>query len=264
MPVLQLPDTFLAYETEGQGEPVVFLNGIMMSIASWAQQRRFFSGQYQCIFHDFRDQLLSGKATQSYKMEVHVQDLERLLDHLGVQQCHIVGTSYGGEVGMLFALAHPERVKTLSVIASVPYSDALLRLQVGLWRQAAVFSGQWLYETLAAFSFSAGFLGAQPDFIRNGIERVASLPPDYFYGFARLCDAFLELDIRDQLIHIQVPTLIVSPGADILKVPHYSRYMAARIPGAQLWEIPGAGHAVVLEQPDVVNQKLAEFISHTS
>jgi len=264
MPALQFPDTFLAYETEGQGEPVVFLNGIMMSIASWAQQRRFFSEQYQCVFHDFRDQLLSGKASAPYSMGVHVSDLERLLDHLGIAQCHLVGTSYGGEVGMLFALAHPERVKTLSVIASVPWSDALLRLQVGLWRQAAVFSGQWLYEILAAFSFSAPFLGAQPDFIRHGMERVSSLPPDYFYGFARLCDAFLELDIRDQLAHIQAPTLIVSPGADILKVPYYSRYMAARIPGAQIFEIPGAGHAVVLEQPDVVNLKLAEFISHSS
>jgi 3-oxoadipate enol-lactonase len=260
MPALQLPDTFLAYETEGQGEPVVFLNGIMMSIASWAQQRKLFSERYQCIFYDFRDQLLSGKVSAPYSMDVHVRDLERLLDHLGVQQCHIVGTSYGGEVGMLFALAHPERVKTLSVIASVPWSDALLRLQVGLWRQAAVFSGQWLYETLAAFSFSAGFLGAQPDFIRNGIERVASLPPDYFYGFARLCDAFLELDIRDQLIHIQAPTLIVSPDADILKVPYYSRYMAERIPGAKLWNISGAGHAVVLEQPELINKGLAEFM----
>lgn len=264
MPVLPLPDTFLSYETEGQGEPVVFLNGIMMSIASWAQQRRYFSGQYQCIFHDFRDQLLSGKASESYNMDVHVKDLKSLLDHLGVEQCHIVGTSYGGEVGLMFALAHPDRVKTLSVIASVPWPDALLRLQVGLWRQAAFFSGRWLYETLAAFSFSSGFLGAQPDFVRIGIERVSSLPPDYFYGFARLCDAFLTLDVREQLADIQCPALIVSPGADILKVPYYSRYMAARIPGAELWEIPGAGHAVVLEQPEAVNQKLAVFISHAS
>ncbi len=261
MPVLQLSDTFLAYETEGQGEPVVFLNGIMMSIASWAQQRRFFSDRYQCIFHDFRDQLLSGKASKSYNMDVHVQDLKQLLDHLGIQQCHVVGTSYGGEVGMLFALAHPERVKTLSVIASVPWADVLLRLQVGLWRQAAFFSGQWLYETLAAFSFSAAFLGAQPDFIRSGIERVSSLLPYYFTGFARLCDAFLTLDIRVQLAEIQCPTLIVSPGADILKVPYYSRYMAERIPGAQLWEIPAAGHAVVLEQPEEINRGLAEFMT---
>lgn len=260
MPVLQLSDTFLSYETGGKGEPLVFLNGIMMSIASWAQHRKFFSSQYRCIFHDFRDQLLSGKSSSAYKMDVHVQDLERLLDYLGVQQCHIIGTSYGGEVGMMFALAHPERVKTLSVIASVPWPDALLRLQVGLWRQAAMMSGQWLYETLAAFSFSAEFLGAQPDFIRSGIERISALPPDYFTGFARLCDAFLTLDIRDQLKYIECPTLIVSPGADILKVPYYSRYMAGRIPGAQLWEIPAAGHAVVMEQPEVVQQGLAQFM----
>lgn len=262
MPALQLTDSIhLAYEVEGEGEAVVFLNGIMMSVASWAQQRRFFSRRYRCVFHDFRDQLLSGKASEPYGMDVHVRDLEQLLDHLGIRECHLVGTSYGGEVGMMFALAHPKRVKTLSVIASVPWPDALLRLQVNIWRQAALFSGQWLYETLAAFSFSAGFLGANPALIRSGIERISSLPPDYFYGFVRLCDAFLGLDIRAQLADIQCPVLVVSPGADILKVPYYSRYMAANIPGAKLWEIPNAGHAVVLEQPEAINEGVGEFIS---
>lgn len=260
MPQLQLADTFIGYETEGAGEPLIFLNGIMMSIASWALQRRHFAQRYQCIFHDFRDQLLSGRSRENYSMEVHADDLACLLDHLGIERCHIVGTSYGGEVGMIFALKYPQRVKTLSVIASVPCSDALLRLQVQLWRRAARFSADWLYELVAAFSFSGRYLGANPDFLRNSIERISSLPPDYFEGFIRLCDAFLQFDIRDQLHQINAPTLIVSPGADILKVPWYSRYMADRIPGAILWELPNAGHAAILEQPEALNKRLEAFL----
>ncbi len=260
MQKLYIEDTFITYDTEGRGEPIVFLNGIMMSVASWALQRPFFTRNYQCIFHDFRDQLLSGRQSTPYSMDVHVHDLTRLLDHLGIDTCHVIGTSYGGEVGMLFALARPERVKSLTVIASVPYSDALLRLQVGLWRQAATFSARWLYEILAAFSFSGKFLGSNPDFLRNGIERLSTFPPDYFDGFARLCDAFLQLDLRDQLSRITAPTLIISPGADILKAPWYSRYMAARIPGALLWEIADAGHAVVMEQPEIVNNRVKTFL----
>ncbi len=257
---LQLTDTFLAYDIEGEGEPVAFLNGIMMSIASWAFQRQYFSPRYRCIFHDFRDQLLSGRLSGDYTMDIHVEDLARLLDHLGIERCHLVGTSYGGEVAMLFALAYPQRVKTLTVIASVPYSDSLLRLQVGLWRRAARFSADWLYELLAAFSFSGQFLGANPDFLRSGVERVSAFPTEYFEGFARLCDAFLRLDIRDRLHRISAPTLIVSPGADILKAPWYSRYMAARIPGAILWEIPDAGHAAVMEQPEAINKRVEIFL----
>ena len=260
MPQLPLDGAFIAYETEGRGEPVVFLNGIMMSMASWAFQRQHFTSRFQCIFHDFRDQLLSSRQPGQYAMDIHVDDLLGLLDHLGIEQCHIVGTSYGGDVGMVFALAHPQRVKTLSVIASVPYSDSLLRLQVHLWRRAALFSADWLYELVAAFSFSGRYLGANPDLVRSGIERVGGFPPDYFKGFARLCDAFLQLDIREQLPHIQAPTLIVSPGADILKAPWYSRYMAGRIPGAILWELPGAGHAAILEQPEAVNKRLETFL----
>jgi len=253
-------DTWLAFDKEGRGEPVVFLNGIMMTMASWGAQRSHFSQNFHCIFHDFRDQMWSGRLTERYSMDIHAEDLVRLLDHIGVERCHIVGTSYGGEVGMLFALAYPDRVSTLTAIACVPWSDALLQFQVGLWRNAARWSAQWLYELLAAFSFSGNFLAAQPEYIQKGIARLSALPPDYFEGFIRLCDAFFKLDLRGQLEKISVPSLIISPGADILKAPWYSRYMAERIPGAILWEVPFAGHAVVLEQPEAINARVEHFL----
>ena len=238
----------------------MFLNGIMMTMASWSAQRNHFSRNFQCVFHDFKDQMWSGRQPESYSMETHAKDLACLLDHIEIDRCHIVGTSYGGEVGMLFALEYPERVRTLTAIACVPWSDLLLQFQVGLWRNAARCSAQWLYELLAAFSFSGNFLAAQPEYAQKGVARLSALPPDYFEGFIRLCDAFLRLDLRGQLEKISVPTLIISPGADILKVPWYSRYMAERITGSILWEIPFAGHAVVLEQPEVINARVEHFL----
>jgi 3-oxoadipate enol-lactonase len=260
MQTFSFDNTWLAYAEEGEGEPLVFLNGIMMTMASWSAQSSYFSRNYRCVFHDFRDQLWSGRHPATYSMHSHASDLARLLDHLGIDRCHIVGTSYGGEVGMLFAMAFPDRVRTLTAIACVPWSDALLQFQVGLWRNAAQWSAQWLYELLAAFSFSGTFLGANPSYIQQGIERLSLLPPDYFEGFIRLCDAFLKLDLSGQLEEIKVPALIISPGADILKAPWYSRYMAEKIPGAILWEIPRAGHAVVLEQPEAINSRVDQFL----
>jgi 3-oxoadipate enol-lactonase len=119
MPVTEIRGTSIAYELAGEGPPLVFLNGVMMTVQSWVFQRRALAGRFRCVLHDFRGQLLSpGRVAH---MSEHVDDLAALLDHLGIESAHVAGTSYGGEVGMMFAAAHPERVRSLAVITSVSH-----------------------------------------------------------------------------------------------------------------------------------------------
>ena len=260
MPLFRQGSTELYWESLGRGEPVAFLNGILMTVDSWKLQTRDFSRRFRCIMHDFRGQARSSKPERPWTLEDHARDFEALLDHLGIETCHVVGTSYGGEVGMLFAARHPGRVRSLAVIASVSEIGADTRRTALEWRRAALEDPMSLYRVMLPTTFSPAFVAANPLMIELGEERVKSCDGAFFNAFAGLIDAFCELHITPLLGQVQCPALIVAGEKDLLKPPRYSRIIADGIAVSELRIAPGSGHAVVLEQPDWLNRALLDFI----
>ena len=245
-------------ETAGDGEPLFLLNGIMMTTASWQLQTRALSEHFRCVLHDFRGQLRSEKPAGPYSMQDHVDDLAALMDELGIESAHLVGTSYGGEVGMMFAGQHPDRVKTLSVIACVSRVDDTLRRGVTEWADVARNRPEDLWEISLPYNYSPRFVETNPAFVEAGRQRVAALPDDWFRALADLCEAFVTLDVH--LGRIQCPTLVICGENDTLKPVRASREIADGIHDSELVVIHGAGHAVVIEKPDEVNAALLHFL----
>lgn len=242
-------------EVVGDGPPLVLLNGIMMTTQSWSPMLPRLASRHRCVLHDFRGQLRSEKPGR-YTLEQHVDDLRALLDELGIERADIVGTSYGGEIGMLFAIAHPERVRKLAVIACVAEADDVLREKVGRWIDVARHDPTHLYEETVHDNFSQAFL--TPRFIELGHERLRTYPPEWFESFAQLCEAALTLHVDPA--KIAAPMLVVCGENDALKPVAHSRAIAGRAPDAQLVVIPNAGHAVVVEKPDAVCAAIEAFL----
>ncbi|MEA2163661.1 MAG: hypothetical protein QOK37_1788 [Thermoanaerobaculia bacterium] len=187
------------HEVIGVGEPLVLLNGIMMTTASWAKQTAALSPHFRCILHDFRGQLRSDKPPAPYSMQMHVDDLLALLDELGVERAHLVGTSYGGEVGMMFAGAHPDRVRSLSVIACVSRVDDSLRDGITLWAETARNAPERLWELSLPYNYSPQFIAANPAFIAVSSQRVSSMPADWYRAwpiFAKRFSLFASICTR--------------------------------------------------------------------
>jgi 3-oxoadipate enol-lactonase len=251
----EINGTTIAYEQTGDGLPLLLLNGVMMTMQSWALQVPRLSARFRCVLHDFRGQLRSAKPG-GYTLAQHVDDLRALLDFLGIERADVAGTSYGGEIGMLFALAHPERVRRLIVIACVAAADDALRKTVGRWIDVARHDPQHLYDATVHDNFSEAFL--TPQFIELGQERLRSYTPEWFEAFAQLCETALTL--RVDLQQIAVPTLVVCGENDALKPVVHSRAIAAAVPNAELVIVPGAGHAVVIEKPDEVCAEIESFL----
>ena len=237
--------------------PVALLNGIMMTVDSWVFQTRALSPYVPLITHDFRGQL-RNLVPGPYELRQHVDDFRELLDREGVDRVHVVGTSYGGEVGMMFALAHPERVASLCVIACVSHVEPPLRASVELWRDTARNAPEQLYDLTAPYNFSPAFL--TDAFLEAGRRRLAKYPPEFFPAFADLCDAFLTLDITARLHEIEAPALVIAGERDVLKPLHYSETIAATIPKAKLHVVPAAPHAVVIEKSHEVNALLFDWL----
>ena len=262
MPYASVNGARIYYEVHGEGEPVIFLNGILANTASWAFQLPVFSREFEVILMDFRGQGRSDKPRMRYTMEMHADDVRALLDHLDVQRAHVVGISYGAEVGMIFALRYPERVRSLVVACAVSHVDRPMRLRADRWLMAArLRSGRFLFLTVVPDIYSDEFLEERWEFVRTTAPRFDEVD---FDAFIELLKSFLELDITDELDKIRAPTLVIAGGEDRVKPPRYSRLIHERIPNSEFVIIEGAGHVVVWEKPAEFNSVVLSFLKKHS
>lgn len=266
MQKIEVGGAALACQIEGSGsETVVLLNGIAMTMAHWMPVvDRLLGAGYRVLLHDMRGQLLSDRPAGPYSLELHARDLAGLMDSLGLDAAHIVGTSYGAEAGLCFARDFPGRCLSLASIDGVSEYDAVLGAAVEAWKAAALSDPRVFYKAIIPWNYSAAYIASHREFLADREAKVASLPRDYFEAFGRLCDAFLAIDLTKDLGSLTCPSLVLVGGADILKPARYSMIIANGIAGSRFQEIPGAGHAVVLEQPEAVADALLGFLAEIS
>lgn len=251
----------IAYQVTGSGsEAIAFLNGIGMTLSMWSGYCEFFSREFTCLTHDTRGQLMSEKPAMDYSMEMHADDLKALLDHLGIAEIHLVGTSYGSEIGQVFAYTYPGMAKTLCVITGVSEVDGLLTAVAESWAEAAVANPVVFFKAVTPWNYSPEYLAKNRDLIRSRQEAMQAMPADLFTAYVRLLQAFQKLDITKNLCRISCPTLVISAEKDILKPPSFGRIIHENIRDSEFVIIPGSGHAVVLEKPDVITGLVYGFI----
>lgn len=138
MPYFETGDARLYYEVHGDPngrETIAFLNGVMASVSSWTLLWPVFErAGFRVILHDFKGQLKSSKPAGPYSFAQHCAEAKALFEHLGVEKLHLVGTSYGGEVAMKFAILYPEMTRSISVIDSVSELDEVCKGFVVGWK----------------------------------------------------------------------------------------------------------------------------------
>ncbi|HUX38195.1 MAG TPA: alpha/beta fold hydrolase [Rectinemataceae bacterium] len=269
MPKALVRGASLHYELSGKagvgGDSVVLLNGIAMSIGNWrpVTEALVASGR-RVLCHDFRGQMLSQKRVGPYSLRGHAEDLAALMDQLGIESADIIGTSYGGEVALEFALAFPAKTASLAVVDSVSFADPMLVAAVEGWKACALADPVAFYRSIIAWNYSAEYIGSNRELLARRETAMASLPRAWFEDFAELCDAFLVIDLKGRLGPIAAPTLVVWAEKDILKGESYSRSLAAEIAGARLSMIGGSGHAVAMERPEALAALLEGFLKEAA
>jgi 3-oxoadipate enol-lactonase len=261
MPDIVANGVRLRYELTGaEGPVIVLLNGIAMSIGHWKPFIEAMKGKYRVLCHDFRGQTLSEKPEGDYSLEQHAEDLSALLDALAIPVAHIVGTSYGSEVAMAFAIAYPERCATLTVIDGVSELDPVLKAAAESWMAAALCDARVFYKTLTPWTYSSAYIAANAAVLARREDSVASLPREWFEGFASLCGAFLKIDLTGKLNRITCPSFVLVGEFDILKHPGFAKIIHESISGSVLEILPGAGHAAVIEQPGPCAARFESFL----
>lgn len=263
MPISNVNGMDFYYEIHGEGEPVVFGNGIFSNTLGWVNQLPAFSKHHQVILYDMRGQGQSDKPDGEYTFEMHADDQMILLENLGISKVHHVGISYGAELGLVFALKYPDAVRSLVACSAVSEIGPLLRDMCLLWRYACeIEDPEMFYRATVPLNFAEPFIREQTEILEKAKERYKTLD---FPALVRLLDAFLMLDITDRLSEISVPTCIIAGEQDILKPAYpYSQLIHDKIPDSEMTIIPGSGHAVTFEQPDEFNSICLGFLRKIS
>lgn len=256
--------TTLTYKIDGSGEPLLLLNGGMMTIAAWDEIAIPLASRFRVIRCDFRGQLLSPGPPQS-DLRDHAADVVALLDELRIDAAHIVGASFGAEVGIVVAAEYPRRVRSLVAATAFDHATAEMSQLAQTVRDTCRDTldggdGRLMFDAMLPTTYGEAYLAANAEMLAARRERVTALPQSWFAGVDAILAAVQYCDLRPLLPQIKCPTLVVVAGLDRTAPPPRGRAIAAGIPHARLVEIPDSAHALVVEQPGRFVDICLEFL----
>lgn len=254
----------LAHEVAGQGPPLLLLNGGLMSLRAWDPVVMRLQTQFTVIRCDLRGQLLSPGAPPA-TLSGHADDVCELLDHLGIDQAHVAGASFGALVGITFAAHHLARVTTLTAMVATDcvtpeMSAGGIALAEACRVAAEGGDGGRVFALIEQGTFSPEYRRAHADELRARRQIISLLPRTWYSGLVALLAALDGLDLRPLLSRITCPTLVLAAGRDETFPVSHSQDLARALPNAHLRIVPEASHGVVLEEPEVVAESIVEFI----
>ena len=256
---IEVEDATLVYEDGGgAGAAVVFLHGLGGSSYSWwAQLSACDAGGYRAIAYDQRGAGRSSKPPGPYSVDRWVEDLERVLDGLGVERATLVGHSVGCMIAEQGAVRLGERVRGLAVIGGAlrwrPEARPVFDERVRLARAGRM---EEIATAVAQTGLSEGCRERNPALHGLFCEMIASnVPAAYADWSAATASAEMVEPER-----VGCPTLALCGELDPVTPPAFAEAVATAIPDSRTAVIDGAAHWCQLEAPGAVNEALLAFL----
>jgi 3-oxoadipate enol-lactonase len=259
MPVVSAGEVELSYERSGSGPPLLLIMGATGTALSWGEPFLDALRQdFETIVYDNRGIGESSRMLQPFTTAQLGEDAAGLLDALEIHSAHVLGISMGGMAAQELTLAHPERVRTLTLGctycggegSSLTSPEVVQRMAEGRTsgdRERAIRTS-WEGNVSASFAANADAYAA---FHARALERRVALAV-----IVAQVQAIAAHNAHARLPGLAVPTLVVHGTDDQIFPVSNGRVVAARIPGTRLEVLDGVGHLFFLEQP----QRSAELV----
>lgn len=269
MPTVQTNDIETYYEQRGDGSPLIFIHGAILDHTQWAPQVDTLSDEYTTIAYDVRGHgRTGGSAKDAYSIDLFAADLDALITALGLDQPVVCGLSTGGCIAQVYAATDPDRLAGL-VLADT-FSPDLFNRREWLQRSAMLKAAippirligyervekamVWLQERLRGTDVSGDY---------GKIEQLRTEGPkmgtDEFAKVIRAVAAFHETEI--DFSAITVPTLVLYGAHEPPFIRRHAPKLGSEIPNASVREVPDAGHASNLDNPEFFTDAVREFLA---
>jgi len=214
----------------GQGAPLLLLHGNGESGEYFQHQIDEFSKYYHVYAPDTRGHGRTPRGQAPFTIRQFAEDLLDFMDARGIGRAHLLGFSDGGNIALVFALAHPERVDRLilngaNLDARGVKRTTQLPIEIG-YRVARIFSSK--SEEALRHAELLGLMVHDPSIPAEALSRV------------------------------QARTLVIAGTRDVIR-PSHTRLIAERVPNAELALLPGT-HFVAAENPEAFNRRVLAFL----
>ena len=253
MPTAPVNGIALYYEVDGDGPPVVFAHGIGGNHASWYHQVPAFRERYTVVTFDHRSFGNSHDDPAGDGRSRFVDDLEGLLDHLGIEQTVLVAQSMGGGTCSGFTVRNPQRVRALVL------ADTLVGLEEPPEIKAVMDGVRKATSKLSQLERVLGpkFRSQEP----AGTQLYASIASFNAASRLNLAGQLPTRPSVEDLAATGVPILFLVGEDDVLMPAAQVAAFQRLVAGSKLVVVPDAGHSVYFEAPDAFNDAVLGFLA---
>ena len=255
----------MAFEdTGGAGIPLLLIHGYPLDRTLWTEQTRGLANVARVIAPDLRGFGESGLPSGAVTIDTYADDVNALLDAIGVKTAVVAGLSMGGYVAFAFYRKYPERVRALIFANTKAGADsaegkkgrddsATLAREKG----AAAIAERMLPKMLTPKTAAE-----RPSVVASVNTMMSRQSVDGVVG--ALMAMRDRPDSTPTFAQISVPTFVITGAEDNLIPPKESELMRDGIRGAKLVVIPGAAHLSNVEQPEAFNRAVHDFLKSIS
>jgi 3-oxoadipate enol-lactonase len=257
VPVVSTENATVEYDVRGAGPSLVLINGMGFGRWGFFKQVPALSRHFATITFDAGE----GRDPEGVIGEL-AGDVVDLLDHLGVNKAHVLGTSLGGFVAQELALSRPELVGRLVLVSTSHGGGGAERMSLGAMGRMfgfGAFNPKQAARRGLEGATSNRYRAENPEEFERIVEkRLADSPsPASYYEQAK---AGARFDDSGEVGHISSPTLVIHGAEDRYVPPSNASALAEAIPNAKLRVLEGAGHLVFVERAAEVNREVVSFL----
>jgi pimeloyl-ACP methyl ester carboxylesterase len=251
----------LAYDESGAGPALLLLHAGIADRRMWDDVVPAFAERFHVVRGDFRGY---GETPLPDGPFVYAADLAALVGSLGIERAHVVGVSMGGHVGLDLAIAHPELVDRLVLVASGidgwPHDDALRhawKQEKEAFERGDLDRAAWI----AVRTWLDGPTRGEGDLDPGVRQRVFEMQRRaYDFENPNATGGWLTQSRRARLADVEAPTLVLIGALDQPSLQGVAAVLGEEIPGAEHRELPGVAHLPPLEDPAGFARVVLEFL----
>jgi 3-oxoadipate enol-lactonase len=238
MPFVEIGDFRAHYALSGPaGAPVLVLsNSLGTNFSLWDPQLPEFEKHLQVLRYDTRGHGQSSVTAGPYRIEQLGRDVLHVLDRLSLERVHFCGLSLGGMIGMWLGINAPERLSKMVLCNTAARigTPELWNARIDAVRKGGMKS---IAAAVIERWFTLSFRAAAPETIAHTQRMIEASPPE---GYAACCAAIRDMDQRETISAITLPTLVISGAMDPATPPADCQFLASKIRGARYVELAAA------------------------
>jgi pimeloyl-ACP methyl ester carboxylesterase len=246
---LKEEDGYKYIETGGEGTPLMLLHGLFGALSNFEGITSHFSKTHNVVIP-----ILPIYELPILQVSVAglVDFVGKFVEYKGYEKVHVLGNSLGGHVAILFAMAHPERIKSITLTGSS-----------GLYESAfgTAFPKRGDYEYIKNKTADTFYDPAVAT--KELVDEVFGIVNDRGKAIRVVATAksAVRHNLGDKLYKIQAPTLLIWGKQDIVTPPFVGEKFKELIAGSRLYMLDECGHAPMMEKPKEFNELLEKFLS---